>query len=79
MCPLYILHVVDVVDRFSSRSHLEAARGKLDERLVQTHLMMGHYQSLGEAFSELADQYHEILTDIENKQWALTELSKTNS
>ena len=61
------------------RSHLEAARTKLDERLIQSRQMMGHYQSLGEAFTTLAEQYHEMLADIENKTWALKELSKTAS
>lgn len=64
---------------FFPRSHLETTHTKLDERLVQTSQMMGHYQCLGETFIQLAEQYHEILTDIENKQWALTELSKTTS
>lgn len=61
------------------RVHLEAARAKLDKRLIQSQQLVGHYQALGETFISLATQYHEILADIENKQWALTELSKTTS
>ncbi|XP_064393155.1 HAUS augmin-like complex subunit 4 isoform X2 [Halichondria panicea] len=61
------------------QSHLEAARTKLDERLIQSRQMLGHYHSLGEAFTTLAEQYHEMLANIENKTWALKELSKTTS
>lgn len=62
----------------SGRCHLTSARDKLEEHLVQSQQVVEHYRSLGEDFTLLAQQYHDILTDIDNKQWALAELTKTS-
>ena len=56
-----------------------SARKKLEERLIQTQQVLGHYQNLGEEFSQLVRNYQEILSEVENKKWALKELSKTNT
>jgi hypothetical protein len=56
-----------------------SARKKLEERLLQTQRILGHYHNLGEEFGQLVGQYQEILAEIENKKWALKELSKTNT
>ena len=56
-----------------------SARKKLEERLLQTQQILGHYHNLGEEFGQLVSQYQEILSEIENKKWALKELSKTST
>ena len=56
-----------------------SARKKLEERLLQTQQILGHYHNLGEEFGQLVHQYQEVLSEIENKKWALKELSKTNT
>lgn len=59
------------------RSQLHSARQKIEHRLLQTQQALQQYQNLGEDFMSLAQQYHELLADIENKQWALSELGKS--
>lgn len=61
----------------SSRSHLLQSQRSTSDRLVHTQQSLHHYQGFGEAFSCLAQEYQELLLEVENKQWALTELSKT--
>ena len=56
-----------------------SARKKVEERLIQTQQVLGHYHQLGEDFNQLVAQYQEILSEIENKRWALTELTKTRT
>ena len=56
-----------------------SAHKKLEERLIQTQQVLGHYHNLGEEFSQLVRQYQEILAEIENKKWALNELGKTRT
>ena len=54
-------------------------RRAIEERLSQTRQTLQHYQSYGQEFVSVANQYREVLAEIENKQWALTELGKTNT
>ena len=61
------------------RSHMLSAHKKVEERLIQTQQVLGHYHNLGEEFSQLVRQYQEILAEIENKKWALNELGKTHT
>ena len=56
-----------------------SARKKVEERLIQTQQVLGHYHQLGDDFNQLVAQYQEILSETENKKWALTELSKTRT
>ena len=41
--------------------------------------VLSSYQSLGEEFMLLSQQYREVREEIENKQWALAELNKTHT
>ncbi len=61
------------------RSHLLTAQRRLTEELTQTQHVVHNYQSLGEEFAVLSQQYREIKGEIENKEWALEELSKTRA
>ena len=56
-----------------------SAHKKVEERLIQTQQILGHYHNLGEEFNQLVQQYQEVLAEIENKKWALTELGKTRT
>ena len=58
---------------------MQSARKKLEERLIQSRQILSHYHNLGEEFSQLVRQYQEILSEVENKKWALNELAKTRS
>ncbi len=45
--------------------------------LSQTKQVIRSYEALGQEFLKLSQQYHEIKEEIENKQWALAELTKS--
>ena len=55
-----------------------SARKQLTEELLQTQQVIRSYESLGEEFTVLSQQYRELKEEIENRQWALTELSKSH-
>ena len=61
---------------FDCRSHLLSAQQQLQEELSQTQQVIRSYHSLGEEFTLLTQQYKQLREEIENRQWALTELSK---
>jgi predicted nucleic acid-binding protein len=61
------------------RSHLLTARKQLTEELSQTQQVILSYHSLGEEFTVLSQQYRELQEEIENRQWALRELSKSRT
>lgn len=44
---------------------------------MQTRQTLQHYVALGEKFASLATEHREVLAEIENKRWALTELAKS--
>ena len=44
---------------------------------MQTRQTLQHYVALGEKFANLAAEHREVLAEIENKRWALTELAKS--
>ena len=56
-----------------------ATQKQLTEDLSQTRHVLSSYESLGEEFATLNQQYREVKEEIENKQWALTELTKTST
>lgn len=60
------------------RSHLDACHQQLELQLLETKRTLEHYNTLGPDFISLAEDYHHIKGEIENKQWALQELGKTN-
>lgn len=64
-------------DTSETRSHLLTARQQLTEELSQVQQVVLSYHSLGEEFTVLGQQYRELREEIENRQWALTELSKS--
>lgn len=47
------------------------------EDLSQTRQVIRSYEALGEEFLQLSQQYHKLKEEIENKQWALSELTKS--
>ena len=59
------------------RSHLLEEHKRLSEELSQTKQVIRSYEALGEEFLQLSQQYHSLKEEIENKQWALSELTKT--
>ncbi len=61
---------------FVFSSHLLSAQQQLQEELSQTQQVIRSYHSLGEEFTLLTQQYRQLREEIENKQWALTELGK---
>ena len=64
-------------NKINDRSHLLAARERLTEELSQTQQVLCSYHSLGEEFTALSQQYRELKEEIENRQWALAELGKS--
>jgi len=69
LCHPILLHPV--------RSHLLKEHKRLSEELSQTKQVIHSYETLGEEFLQLSQQYHVLKGEIENKQWALSELTKT--
>ena len=61
------------------RSHLMHACSSGEEHLLQTRQALQHYKSFGESFARLAREYQELLVETENKQWALSELGKSDA
>ena len=61
---------------FASSCHLLSAQQQLREELSQTQQVIHSYHSLGEEFTVLTQQYRQLREEIENRQWALTELGK---
>ncbi|CAI8034886.1 HAUS augmin-like complex subunit 4 [Geodia barretti] len=59
------------------RSLMAARLRGVEEQLAQTQHTLRHYHSLGPELASLAQQYAATLAEIENKQWALTELLKS--
>ena len=59
------------------RSQLLSAQQHVEQELMQTRQTLQHYVALGEKFASLATEHHEVLAEIENKRWALTELAKS--
>lgn len=47
--------------------------------MLQTRQALQHYQSFGASFARLAQEYQEVLAETENKQWALSELGKSDA
>lgn len=61
------------------KSHLLTAQKQLTEEVLQTQHVLLSYRSLGEDFTALNQQYHELREEIENRQWALRELRKSHT
>ena len=61
----------------TDRSLMAARLRGVEEQLAQTQHTLRHYHSLGPELASLAQQYATTLAEIENKQWALTELLKS--
>ena len=59
------------------RSQLLSAQRHVEQELMETRQTLQHYVALGERFARLAREHHEVLAEIENKQWALRELAKS--
>jgi len=59
------------------RSQLLSAQQHVEQELMQTRQTLQHYVALGEKFASLAAEHCEVLAEIENKRWALTELAKS--
>ena len=45
---------------------------------MQVQQSLEQYNSLGDEFIKLAQEYHQIKQEIDNKKWALNELGKFN-
>eukprot|EP00731_Ephydatia_muelleri_P026873 Em0018g973a len=56
------------------RTHLLAAREHCHHQLLDLKHIINGYQSIGEEFTRLLDEYVGLVAEIENKQWALNEL-----
>ena len=59
------------------RTHLLAAREHCQHQLLELKQIINGYQSIGEEFTQLLSEYIGLVTEIENKQWALNELRQS--
>lgn len=82
----YILYIIYLSPSLSLplflsciRSHLDEHKQQLEVKLAETEQTLLHYESLGPGFMTIAKEYHELLEEIDNKKWALTELRKTQT
>ena len=67
--PLFFLH---------NREHLREATEMKEKDLNRVNLALRAYAAVGYGFDELADEYGTLMRDMENKEWALDELAKSN-
>lgn len=58
------------------RAQLDVHTAQLQEQLAEKQRMLQHYSALGPSFTSLADCYHSLQSEAENKRWALLELTK---
>ena len=49
-----------------------------EKDLNRVNLALRAYAAVGYGFDELADEYGTLMRDMENKEWALDELAKSN-
>lgn len=52
-------------------------KAQLQQLLVDTEQSLDHYTALGPEFMAVAQQYHLLKADADNKRWAIAELSKS--
>lgn len=60
-----------------SRNHLVQEIIRTQNELQQTKQALYTYESVGETFKKLLNQYTQLTMEIDNKKWALTELNKS--
>lgn len=49
-----------------------------EKDLNRVNLAFRAYAAVGFGFDELADEYGTLMRELENKEWALDELAKSN-
>ena len=59
------------------RSLLESARQQLEEQVAECRHAVEHYSALSPEFVSMAQEYHKIKEECDEKRWAINELSKT--
>lgn len=59
------------------RAHLLAAREHCRQQLLDLKHIINGYQSIGEEFTLLLEEYIGLAAEVENKQWALNELKQS--
>lgn len=60
-----------------SRSHLDSAWQQLEEQVAECRHALEHYSALSSEFVSMAQEYHKIREECDEKRWAINELSKT--
>ena len=59
------------------RAQLEGVRSRLQQHMVECRKQLEDYSALGPEFISLAQEYHQLKADAENKRWAIAELAKS--
>ena len=72
-----LVAIISVTTIMLHRSYLDSAYQQLELQLLDAQQSLEHYQSLGPDFMSLAEEYHQVMAEIENKKWALEELAKS--
>ncbi|KAK3085659.1 hypothetical protein FSP39_006782 [Pinctada imbricata] len=61
------------------RDHLDVALAEATKKRTQLQKLLETYQSVGMGFDDLVKEYGRLKEEVENKQWALSELKQSES
>jgi HAUS augmin-like complex subunit 4 len=74
LCDTYTPEAVIALQKI--KNHLEVAKREAVEEHERVLVKLQEYSSLGLGFESIVKQYTQLLEEIKNKRWALSELQK---
>ncbi|XP_076470156.1 HAUS augmin-like complex subunit 4 [Babylonia areolata] len=77
LCDTYTAETVAALTKI--KEHLQEMTVVKDKDLHRVNLALKAYSAVGFGFDELAEDYGKLKREMENKEWALNELAKSNS
>lgn len=75
--PVKPLNIPNLLNTFLCRNHLVQEIVRTQNELQRTKQSLYTYESVGETFTKLLNQYTQLTMEIDNKKWALAELNKS--